>query len=213
MLDLSLLKIPTMAPLAAGRPCGSKNLNPKPRPDGADQAVISALRPVAARSLARQPPRHASDAAALTPASGHQKAGYPSRRRRPPVDTQIGVLIEQMARENPGWARSASKANNSASGRSAPRPREAAAGAISDLAAAPVGRQRVLGGLINEYKRALSDQQKFTEKSQLSGRGRILEPRRLPRSPYPATAQYTVSGARSALRNPAANRRISFSPW
>ena len=43
MLDLSLLKIPTMAPLAAGRPCGSKNLNPKPRPDGADQAVISAL--------------------------------------------------------------------------------------------------------------------------------------------------------------------------
>ena len=91
--------------------------------------------------------------------------------------------------------------------------REASAGAISDLAAAPVGRQRVLGGVINKYKRALSDQQKFTEKSQLSGRGRILKPRRLPRSPYPATAQYTVSGARSALRGPAANRRISFSPW
>jgi hypothetical protein len=28
---------------------------------------------------------------------------YPPKRGRPPVDARIVVLIEQMARENPGW--------------------------------------------------------------------------------------------------------------
>jgi putative transposase len=28
---------------------------------------------------------------------------YPRRGGRPPVDVRVAVLIEQMARENPGW--------------------------------------------------------------------------------------------------------------
>jgi hypothetical protein len=28
---------------------------------------------------------------------------HPSRRGRPPVDAKLAALIEQLARENPGW--------------------------------------------------------------------------------------------------------------
>jgi putative transposase len=77
--------------------------NPKPRPDWADRAVISAL--------ARLLPASVRASHIVTPATllrwhrrlVRRKWTYPSRRGRPPVDAPLAALIERMARENPRW--------------------------------------------------------------------------------------------------------------
>jgi putative transposase len=77
--------------------------NPKPRMDWADRAVLAAL--------ARLLPGAARMSRLVTPGTllrWHQRLvrwrwTYPPRKGRPPVDARIAVLIEQMARENPGW--------------------------------------------------------------------------------------------------------------
>jgi putative transposase len=76
--------------------------NPKPRLDWADRAVLAAL----TRPLPR-PPRISR---LVTPDTlrWHRRLvrwgwTYPHRGGRPPVDAKLVMLIEQMARENPGW--------------------------------------------------------------------------------------------------------------
>jgi putative transposase len=74
-----------------------------PKPDWADRAIIAAL--------ARLLPRPLRMNRLVTPETllrWHRRLirwrwTYPHRGGRPPVDPQIAVLIEQMARENPGW--------------------------------------------------------------------------------------------------------------
>jgi transposase InsO family protein len=76
--------------------------NPKPKLDWADRAIIAAL--------ARLLPRPLRMNRLVTPETllrWHRRLirwrwTYPHRGGRPPVDPQIAVLIEQMARENPG---------------------------------------------------------------------------------------------------------------
>ena len=77
--------------------------NPKPRLDWADRAVIAALAQLLPRSLRMN--------RLVTPETllrWHRRLvrwrwTYPSRGGRPPVDARLVLLIEQMARENPGW--------------------------------------------------------------------------------------------------------------
>ena len=77
--------------------------NPKPKLDWADRVVIAAL--------ARLLPRPLRMSRLVTPDTllrWHRRLvrwrwTYPHRGGRPPVDAQVAVLIEQMARENPGW--------------------------------------------------------------------------------------------------------------
>ena len=77
--------------------------NPKPKLDWADRIVIAAL--------ARLLPRPLRMSQLVTPDTllrWHRRLvrwrwAYPRRAGRPPVDAQVAVLIEQMARENPGW--------------------------------------------------------------------------------------------------------------
>jgi transposase len=77
--------------------------NPKPKLDWADRMVIAAL--------ARLLPRPLRMSRLVTPDTllrWHRRLvrwrwTYPRRAGRPPVDAQVAVLIEQMARENPGW--------------------------------------------------------------------------------------------------------------
>jgi hypothetical protein len=77
--------------------------NPKPKLDWADRAIIAAL--------ARLLPRPLRMNRLVTPETllrWHRRLvrwrwTYPHRGGRPPADPQIAVLIEQMARENPGW--------------------------------------------------------------------------------------------------------------
>ena len=97
--------------------------NPKPKLDWADRAIIAAL----ARLLPR-PLRMNRFVTPETLLRGHRwlvrwRWTYPHRGGRPPVDPQIAVLIEQMARENPGWATSGSGANCSVSASASGRPR------------------------------------------------------------------------------------------
>ena len=89
--------------------------NPKPKLDWADRMVIAAL----ARLLPR-PLRMSRLVTSDTLLRWHRRLvgwrwTYPRRGWRPTVDAQVAVLIEQMARENPGWATSGSRANCSAS--------------------------------------------------------------------------------------------------
>src|SRR5436190_17327633 len=77
--------------------------NPKPRLDWADRVVIAAL--------ARLLPRPLRMSRLVTPETllrWHRRLvrwrwTYPPRGGRPPIAARLTVLIEQMARENPGW--------------------------------------------------------------------------------------------------------------
>jgi len=77
--------------------------HPRPRMDWVDRAVIAAL--------ARLLPRPLRLSRLVTPDTvlrWHRRLvrwrwTYPSRGGRPLVDAQLVVLVEQMARENPGW--------------------------------------------------------------------------------------------------------------
>jgi hypothetical protein len=77
--------------------------NPKPRLDWADRMVIA--------TLARLLPRSLRMSRLVTPDTllkWHRQLvrwrwTYPRRGGRPPVAVRLVVLIEQMARENPGW--------------------------------------------------------------------------------------------------------------
>ena len=76
---------------------------PTPKLDWADRAVIAAL----ARLLSR-PLRMSRMVTPDTLLRWHRRLvrwrwTYPRRGGRPPVDARLTLLIEQMARENPGW--------------------------------------------------------------------------------------------------------------
>ena len=77
--------------------------NPKPKLDWADRAILAAL--------ARLLPRPLRMSRLVTPDTllrWHRRLirrrwTYPHRGGRPPVDVRLAGLIEQTARENPGW--------------------------------------------------------------------------------------------------------------
>ncbi|MBQ0906958.1 integrase core domain-containing protein [Micromonospora sp. U21] len=77
--------------------------NPNPRPDWADRAALAAL--------IRLLPRTLKAHRLVTPATvlrWHRRLvarhwTYPHRLGRPPIDPALAALVEQMARDNPGW--------------------------------------------------------------------------------------------------------------
>jgi putative transposase len=78
--------------------------HPKPRLDWADRAVLAAL----PAQLLPRPLRMSRLVTAGTLLRWHRRLvrwrwTYPHRGGRPPVDARLAALIEQMARENPGW--------------------------------------------------------------------------------------------------------------
>ena len=77
--------------------------NPKPKLDWADRAILAALTRLLPRSL-----RMSRLVTPDTLLRWHRRLvrrrwTYPGTGGRPPVDARLTVLIEQMARENPGW--------------------------------------------------------------------------------------------------------------
>ena len=80
--------------------------NPRPRLDWADRAVLAALARLLPQAAADEPAGNAGHAAALAPAAGPLATGpILIRGGRPPIDAKFAVLIEQMARENPGYVK------------------------------------------------------------------------------------------------------------
>ena len=78
--------------------------HPKPRLDWAGRAVLAAL----PAQLLPRPLRMSRLVTAGTLLRWHRRLvrwrwTYPHRGGRPPVDARLAALIEQMARENPGW--------------------------------------------------------------------------------------------------------------
>jgi hypothetical protein len=110
--------------------------NPKPKMDWAGRAVLAAL--------ARLLPGQLRMCRLVTPGTlprRHRRLvrwrwSYPPKGGRPPVDAKIAAIIEQMARENPGWATSGSRASCSGSGTGSGPPRCAGAEAAADPARA-----------------------------------------------------------------------------
>jgi putative transposase len=85
--------------------------NPRPKLDWADRAVLAAL-----TRLLTRPLRMSRLVTPDTLLRWHRRLirwrwTYPHRSGRPPVDARLAALIEQMARENPGWAIGGSRAN------------------------------------------------------------------------------------------------------
>jgi putative transposase len=80
-----------------------RRANPRPRMDWADRATLAAL--------IRLLPRALKAHRLVTPATvlaWHRRLvarhwTYPHRPGRPPIDPAIAALVEQMARDNPGW--------------------------------------------------------------------------------------------------------------
>jgi hypothetical protein len=99
-----------------------RRTNPRPRLDWADRAVLAAL--------IRQLPTRLRGHRLVTPGTilrWHRrlvtkKWTYPNRSGRPPINTVIAALVEQMATETPAGATAESRANCSNSAiTSAPR--------------------------------------------------------------------------------------------
>jgi putative transposase len=77
--------------------------NPRPKLEWADRAVLAALTRLLPRSL-----RMGRLVTPETLLGWHRRLvrwrwTYPRTGGRPPVNSRIAALIEQMARENPGW--------------------------------------------------------------------------------------------------------------
>jgi hypothetical protein len=97
--------------------------NPKPRLDWAGRAVLAAL-----AWLLPRPLRMCRLVTPDTLLRWHRRLvwwrwTYPRRSGRPPVDAKLVALIEQMARENAGWATSGFRASCSAWASASVRPR------------------------------------------------------------------------------------------
>jgi putative transposase len=80
-----------------------RRTNPRPRMDGVDRATLAAL--------IRLLPQTLKAHRLVTPATvlaWHRRLitrhwTYPNQPGRPPIDPTVAALVEQMARDNPGW--------------------------------------------------------------------------------------------------------------